>query len=500
MNTPPELQNLRAEIEEVQKCRYDFLTLALMLWPWGVKGSPLEHEQLDDWQVKTLDVISRQLLKQAKLPQDERKAVRVAIRSGHGPGKSALIAMLLHCWMATRYPTSVVGTANTATQLSTKTWREVQKWHGMCRLKHWFDVSATRMRLTYRPNDCVADAIPWSKERPEAVAGTHSPHTLILYDEASGIPKEIYDVHEGAGLTGEKLWLTMGNQTQNVGPFADSFARDAKRWNRLTVDSRAARKTNKAEIAQWVELWGEDSDFVRVRVRGLPPKAASTQLIPLDLIQEARKRKPDQKPYEHMAKIIGVDAARFGDDDSVIIVRQGNCILNYVRIKDADGPSLADKVIEMIEHHKPDATFIDVVGIGASCYDSVRYRNYECIPANMGESAYNIRHFNRKTDCFVAVRDYLKDGGALPDDDVMEYELASIQYTFSKSREQQMQIVPKEIMKALGLPSPDGADALALTFFAKVERKPEHTREFWKQYNEMQPVSQDYDIINYGLN
>ena len=195
-----------------------------------------------------------------------RSAILLATSSGHGIGKSSLVSWLI-LWALSTFPdTRGVVTANTATQLRSKTWAELTKWHNLFVLKHWFSVTATAIFSSDPAHEKTwrVDAIPWSKNNTEAFAGLHNQgkRILVVFDEASAIDDPVWEVTEGALTdTGtEIIWAVFGNPTRNTGRFADCFRKYKHRWKRFQVDSRSARMTNKAQIAQWIEDYGEDSD------------------------------------------------------------------------------------------------------------------------------------------------------------------------------------------------------------------------------------------------
>src|SRR5690606_9376862 len=168
------------------------------------------------------------------------------------------------------------------------------------------------------------DMIPWSERSVEAFAGLHNKgkRVFVAFDEASAIPDVIWETTEGA-LTDEGtqiIWLVFGNPTRNTGRFRECFRRFAARWKTFQVDSRQVSITNKDQISKWIEDYGEDSDFVRVRVRGTFPRAGSVQFISSELVSEAARR--EVHVHIHDPLIIGVDVARFGDDASVIYIRK----------------------------------------------------------------------------------------------------------------------------------------------------------------------------------
>jgi hypothetical protein len=286
----------------------------LFAFPWG-QGDLKDHDGPDEWQKQLLLDLGQELEKCDK----RGGSVQFARASGHGIGKSACIAWLILFWMATRPECQVVCTANTSIQLESKTWRELALWHKRFIAKHWFEWAATTFRNVSHPQTWFASAIPWNEQRSEAFAGTHAKDVLYVFDEASAIADVIWEVSEGAMTTKGAAWVVFGNPTRASGRFRDCFAggKFEHRWNAKSIDSRSARMADKKKINEWVEDYGEDSDFVRVRVKGEFPRSADRQFISEDSIREARGR----FPAADGVKIIGVDVARFGSNDTSICIR-----------------------------------------------------------------------------------------------------------------------------------------------------------------------------------
>ena len=182
----------------------------------------------------------------------------------------------------------------------TKTWPELSKWYSLLQfdcLREMFVLEATSIHSTEPGHERTwrIDAIPWSERNTEAFAGLHNAgkRVILLFDEASSIIDAIWDTASG-GLTDagtEILWLAYGNPTRNTGRFHQAIVgRFRNQWRHRMIDGRNVKRTNKDLLAKWVETYGEDSDFVRVRVKGQFPWASSAQFIPSDLVQGARKR------------------------------------------------------------------------------------------------------------------------------------------------------------------------------------------------------------------
>lgn len=376
---------------------------------------------------------------------------------------TALIAWLVQHFMSTRPYPEVIVTANTAIQLETKTWRELAKWNNLLINKHWFSWSATRYKSNMDPSTWFAVAQPWSKERPDAFQGSHEQHILFLFDEASAIADVIWDTTEGAMTTPGAAWVVFGNPTLNTGRFRECWSRFRHRWITGKVDSRESRFTDKKQINQWIEDYGEDSDFVRVRVKGEFPRASSNQLIDSDRVYAAAGRKLQPHLYNYMPTVIGVDVARYGNNESVIIARQGHHVHEIQGYREKSTMDLVGYVTQAIERYDPQAIFVDVIGIGAGVVDRLRQLGYsQVIEVVSGAKAINEdMYYNLRAEMWCKMRDWL-EYGSIPDHEGLKSDLTGIEYGFdSKNR---IQLEKKEDMEKRGLASPDYADSLAFTF------------------------------------
>lgn len=442
------------------------------IYPWG--EGPLRGEDGPDvWQSDVMALIRDSIRLGHPVGLAVEGALRIAVRSGHGIGKTTLISWIIHWFCSTRTHPQIVCTANTRIQLEVKTWRELAKWHKLALNKHWFDWTATKFSLVEHASTWFASAIPWSKERSEAFAGTHEENVLMIFDEASNIPDSIWEVSEGAMTTPGAIWIVFGNPTRNTGRFSSCFKKDRNRWLTMEIDSRNCKKTNKKEIAAQIEEYGEDSDFVRVRIKGQEPRQGLRQLIGDELVETAMGRVLRPEVYAHAAIVLGVDVARMpGADDNVIAIRQGLAAFEQRRFQGSgDGwlMNFASLVARFIEDYSPDAVFVDVVGIGAGVVDRLIQLGFGqiVIPVNFAEEAANPnRYHNLRAECYCKMEQWLKAGGALPNDKRLRDDLTGPEYLFdAKDR---WQIERKEDMRSRGLASPDGADALAVTFAEEV--------------------------------
>ncbi|MDP2332374.1 MAG: terminase, partial [Reyranella sp.] len=361
--------------------RHDPLGFVEWAFPWGVAGGPLSgHTGPEKWQADVLDRIGEGL-------RAGNGPVRIAVASGHGVGKSALVAWLLLWALATQPSTRGVVTANTETQLKTKTWAELAKWHRLALTHATCQLGASA--LAAQPADDVAgridtspqgriDAVPWAAHNAEAFAGLHNQgsRVLLVFDEASAIADTIWETAEGA-LTDadtEIVWVAFGNPTRTSGRFFECFNRFRPRWLTQQVDSRDVSLTDKVQLARWLVDYGEDSDFMRVRVQGKFPRAGSMQFIGSDLVEAAMARTPDPVANRHQPLVMGVDVARFGDDRSVIFLRKGRDATSYPveKHQGLDLMTLAGRVAERAAAERVAAVFVDEGGVGAGVVDRLR--------------------------------------------------------------------------------------------------------------------------------
>lgn len=462
-------KNLESDlIEEIADCTHDPVRLVETIYPWG-KRELVESQGPRVWQKEILNYVATHL-------RDDRSRSQpcmVAVASGHGIGKSALVSMLIHWAVSTCEDTKVIVTANTGTQLATKTVPEIHKWFRLSANSHWWEMKATS--ITVRDPEHAklwrVDAIPWSDNNTEAFAGMHNKgkRILLIFDEASAIADSVWQVAEGA-LTDEDteiIWLAFGNPTQNTGRFRECFGRLKHRWKTFQIDSRTVEGTNKEQIDKWVNDYGEDSDFVRVRVRGEFPRAGSSQFIGSDIVASARKYRAEG--YSSLPKVLSVDVARFGDDQTVVGTRQGRKATILAKYRGMDTVQVAERVIEFIGKEKPDATVIDGDGIGAGVIDQLNFRGFgeRLFEFHGGQSASDANaFFNLRAEVWGRMREWLMAGAEIPDDPELESDLTGPEYGFSNK--QQIQLERKDDMKKRGLSSPDCGDMLAMTFAIKV--------------------------------
>ena len=443
-----------------------------VLWafPWGEDGELAKVTGPEPWQVRLLQGIRDGLL-------TPNQAIQLATKSGHGIGKSALVSWIILWAISTCPDTRGVVTANTENQLKTKTWVELAKWYRLFLGRELFEFSATKLcsRDPEHSDTWRIDMVPWSEKNVEAFAGLHNKgrRILVVFDEASSIPDNIWETTEGA-LTDEDteiIWAVFGNPTRNTGRFKECFpgGRHSLAWTAFTVDSREVSFTNKKQIDLWGAAYGDDSDFFRVRVKGEFPRVGAMEFISREMAEEAARR-VDIEASAFDALVMGVDVARFGDDETVIQLRRGRDARSFppVRLAKVDTMTVAGKVAELATQHSVDAIFVDGGGVGGGVIDRLRQLRFPVIEVQFGARPDgtnlvdpSIACANKRAEIWCAMRDWLS-GGTIPNDAHLIEQLAGVLYGFNANNA--IQLERKEDMKKRGMASPDWADALAVTF------------------------------------
>lgn len=468
--TPREAQQFAAWLLSYQKRPWDWV---LACYPWGAKGSPLEKRYPELWQRQWLKRLQAELSRGLSPEEVMNRVIRIATAAGHGVGKTALVAWVIH-WFCSCYPGGrAVVTASTQPQLETKTWRTLAEWQHLA-INGWqIEWTATRYKHKDAPTTWYVSAIPWSEHNPQAFAGEHGKYVLVIFDEASAIAQAIWEVIKGAFTTGLIFFFAFGNPTEGEGGFYDAFHRpgEVEKWIHFRVDAREVTFANKAEIESWITTYGADSDFCRTRIYGQFPKQASATFIAPAVVEEAKLRVIEWKHIPRIVpRLMGVDLARQGADLNAIVRRQGRKV--HPRIdtwSERDSMISADWIARAISEWQPDLVFMDGTGLGGPIVDYLRRRGFsriivECQYGARPNSPDDAsRYTNMRTCMWARMREALPYMD-LPNDPELAEELCAPKFRFQLKNDQLL-LEPKEEMRERGIKSPNKADALAQTFW-----------------------------------
>jgi hypothetical protein len=406
------------------------------------------------WQRNALDAIA--------------KNDKVAIKSGHGVGKTAFESWLVLWWLLTRYPTKTAVTANSAHQLSDVLWTEIDRWaRNMPQpFKDLLEFKADKIALK-GASDSFAVARTSRRENPEALAGFHSPNMLFVVEEASGVPNVIFETASGALSTPGAKIVMCGNPTRSDGYFYDAFHSDRERWHCITVACHEGDYVDPKFIGDMADKYGEDSNVFRVRVLGEFPTQSDDVLVPLHLVEEATRRDVEAGPTTPVEW--GLDVARYGGDRSALCKRQGNVVVEPIKTwQGKDLMELAGIVLAEYDavpyRMRPQAIYVDAIGLGAGLADRLRELDLPAVAVAVSESASMKDRFNKLRDeLFWAAREWFEARDChMPQDDTLISEITGIRYKYLSTGK--LKVESKDEMKKRGQRSPDVADAFVLTF------------------------------------
>ncbi len=481
----------------------------LFCFPWGVANTPLhDRKGPRTWQRDELQAMTEHL--RINIDRVARGLTPLVYKSakasGRGIGKSTFIAWVTMWMMSTRLGSSTIITANNEAQLKTRTIAELGKWHTMSINSHWFEKSAMAIKpaewfdtllkkqLKLDTGYYYAQAQLWSEESPDGFAGVHNLNgVMLLFDEASGIPKAIWTVSSGffTDPVIDRYHLAYSNPRRNTGEFFECFHKNRKFWRHQNIDSRTVEGTDKTELNNIIEQHGEDSDEARIEVKGDFPRQGDKQFISRELVTNAIAR--DIKADDWAPLMMGVDPARFGDDETVIRFRQGRNanLIPATKMSGMDNMAVANKCAELIQKYNPDAVCIDA-GNGTGIIDRLREMKYKIHEVWFGGASPEPEWANFRTYLWAQMREWLGGGVIDADSDLID-DLTSPEYKFMGVSDKQ-RLETKEELKARGFSSPDNGDALACTFAVKVAAKNLRSARN-SVMNSNMAVGMDYDVF-----
>ena len=466
-------------------CYSDPLKFVMFAFPWGEPGfdqvkllSPWSEEYdsvygPDRWQCELFDQMRAEVEARITEGVTPPRPLRFSTVSGNGCGKSFFNAALVNFLITTRPMSKGVISANSAQQLESRTFAEVQKLLRRSLFAEWFRATTGKgsMRVLSReyPESWRADCI--SPSVPESAQGTHSAGSTAwcVLDEASAIPDELFNIMEALGATSEAWIIATGNGTRPSGRFYDSHHKQKDRWITRSVDSRDTQLCNHALIEDWLKAYGPESTFAAVRIYGQFAEQGSMTYFPRSLLEEAAEREA-QVPVDEPIQI-GVDVAAYGADSSVIWTKRGKDGKNHPPIKlNCDTMQLVHHVAEHINlmrlSGKRVTCAIDSTGLGVAVCDRLNQLGFGVHMVNFGSRPERKVDMcaNRRAELYVELREWLQAGGAIPNDPELIEELAAMEYYFdSKGR---IIFERKADLKSRIGRSPDKSDALALAVSA----------------------------------
>lgn len=398
----------------------------------------------------------------------------IAVRSGHKCGKSSIAAIAALWFVVTKPRSRVVMTAPSSHQIQNIVWKEVRDRYREARVPLGGEIFSTaHVGLKFSDG---REIIGLSTDEPERFAGISAPNLLFIVDEASGLDERIFEAVFGNSAGGATV-LLLSNPTRTSGTFFDAFHTRRNNWKThhiSSLDTPPMRGAPCPGLAtpEWLEKaraqWGDDSPYYDVRVRGEFPQQGENAIITVSLVEAARARyleRPAQAA-ELGALSLGVDVARFGDDESVIAPVRGAHAYPLIALQGADTLVTSARVRGEALNHRAEgetpAANIDVIGVGAGVVDTLAGGEGLIVSGvNASERSDEPEHYaNLRAQLWFRLRAWLRDGGALPPDEKLLAELVAP--TFNYDSKGRVLVEPKDKVKQRLRRSPDRADALAL--------------------------------------
>lgn len=392
---------------------------------------------------------------------------RISIRSGHGVGKTTTLAWCVICHILTRFPQKTVCTAPTSAQLFDALASEVKAWMKKLptALQDLFEIQVDQIKLRAAPEESFIAFRTSKPETPEAMAGIHSAHVLLVPDEASGIPDPVFE--SGAGsMSGENATtLLAGNPVRTSGLFFDTFHKLRDKWLTFHISCVGHPRISPDFIEDMARRYGEDSNAYRVRVLGDFPTGDDDTVIPFELVEASLARDVQATLVK---PIWGVDAARFGNDASALCKRRGNTLAEKTQVrKGYDVMQVVGWVKAewdvTLPSERPSEILVDSIGIGAGVCDRLAELKLPARGINVSESAaMNERFINLRAELWFKGADWFRAKDCnLAGDDALAAELVQPRFKYASNGKRQVE--SKDDMKKRGVPSPNRAEAFLLT-------------------------------------
>lgn len=424
-------------------------------------------------------------------PDDVQKSVlrdvqngvrRVAIRSGHGVGKTTVLAWCAICHLLTRFPQKTICTAPTKGQLFDALSSEIKAWLGKLpkAIADFIEVKVERIEHKSAPHESFIAFNTSRAETPEAMAGVHSANVLLIPDEASGIPQQVFEAAIGSMSGHNATTLLAGNPVRTAGLFFNVFNKPevSAMWKKYHISCIGHPRVTPDMVAQVVAEYGIDSNAYRVRVLGEFPLGDDDTVIPRELAMQAYERQDKVDPLDPTRRlgvrpllvrpIWGLDCARGGKDRTALAKRRGNVQMAPIDIRHYNDTMVIvgwvkTQWMETREMDRPSDIYIDAIGLGAGVVDRLRELGLPAVGINVGETpALDGEKYGLVRDeLWFKSKDWLaaKDC-SLCDLDLIE-ELVIPRFKYKSSGKKVVE--SKDDMKKRGFKSPNRADAWNLT-------------------------------------
>ena len=413
--------------------------------------------EVEGWQMELLEAL-------------DRGETKLSVRSGHGVGKTAFCSWNALHFLLFRDDVKVIVTSPSFKQMNDGLIPEVQKW--LSKVPDWMSsnvesISDRIVRLPNGRNNFISFRTA-RKENPEALAGVHASHVLIIVDEASGVDEVVYETGQGALSTKGAIAILIGNPTKPSGFFYKTQTVLSDLWYTMKVSCVDSSRVSAEYVESQRRTYGADSREFAVRVLGEFPESGADAVIPRAFIESAI----DRDVYDDKVPLVwGIDPGR-GGDPSGFCARSARSVVELEELRYDNLMLIVGWIKTKWDHlpnsQRPEAIYVDAIGLGAGVYDRLEELGLPVVAVNVSESAsLSERYMRLRAELWYKGRQWFeaKDKNIpaqLPHLTQFIEELSSVEQKILSSGK--VDIESKDQMKKRGIRSPNLADAFILTF------------------------------------
>jgi phage terminase large subunit len=459
---------------------------------------------------------------------------RLAIRSGHGVGKTTFLCLAQLWFILTRPDAKVVLTSPTLMQMTAAAQTELFKWYLKMPdfLQNIIELRASSFTVNHPGGSSIVFIRASNENKPESFQGFHSAHVLIVIDEASGVGDVILESAMGSLTSHGAKLLLCGNPTRKTGFFHRAFHQAAHSYTKMKIGSMEIENPSQEFRQSIIDNFGLESDAYRIRVLGEFPAHSGENFIneaqcsrafadderlltdsekemvnrvsdlnleetgfigvdegydPLDddpRAVEKRRAECEEKAREdgrnvenpdHYPVIWGIDVARFGNDQTAIAKRRGPVLLEVKYFPQCDLVMLSDLIYKEYEntplYERPQSICIDVIGLGVGLADMLDRTDLPIEYVNVAERPVRKASlFSRRRDELWGMMQNWLYYRAYKLPDHPVLKQELFSMRYMIEDDRHFRMEQKQQLKSRLGRSPDLADSLALTFAVYEQR------------------------------
>jgi phage terminase large subunit len=442
---------------------------------WRENPPQAAHElfqvDLEPWQVDAIQASG------GATPDPRR---RLGMKACTGPGKTAVLAiigwlrLLLYAEKG-EHPKGAALSGEGRDNLRDNLWAEMAKWRNRSTvIQSAFAWTKEQIFAIDHPETWFLSARSYAKDADaetigKALSGLHSRYPFMLLDEVGNMPvavgQKASQIFTGGVIDG--LIAAAGNPTSTTGLLYHIAVAARGQWVVITItaDPDDPKRTSRVDIEharEQILLYGRDNPWVKATILGEFPEVGFNQLLSITEVERAMGKHLRVDQFEFSQKRIGIDAARFGDDPWVIFPRQGLAAFKPVEMRNPRSHEVAARVALAKEKWHSEMEFFDGSGgFAAGAIDAMIQAGHNPQEVSFSGKAIDPRYFNKRSEMWFQMAEWVKRGGALPNLPILAKELTTPTYAFQNGK---FRLEEKDqIKKRLGF-SPNFADALCLTF------------------------------------